>query len=446
MERSTSPSGAATLAAAPDATTRPTLLRVIGRWTLTAIVINSVIGSGIFGLPSTIAGLVGAWSPLAMMLAGISLFTVILCFAEVGSRFDTSGGPYLYAREAFGPAVGFHMGWLHVWTRLFSGAALLNVLVAYIAVLLPWLGTPVGRAVVMIVGMLIVTVVNVIGVRQGAWTVNFFTVAKLLPLGVLLVVGLANLRGDVLATQVVTHMEWTSAVLLLVFAYGGFESAAIAAGETRDPKRDTPFAITVAMLLVTVIYTLVQLAVIGVVPNAAGERAPVAAALGNVLGTAGSTLGAVAVVLSVYGWLSGFALATPRILHAMAERGELPAMFARVHPTFRTPHVSILVNSALLLVLAVGSSFAHAATVSVITRLVFFAVTCAALMIFRRRAGPAPFTIPGGPVIPVLGIAFCIYLLSTRTLAQAWLLPILVLAAAVVWRANRRRQRSMAAA
>ena len=416
---------------------RPALLRVIGRWSLTALVLNSIVGSGIFGLPSTVAGLVGPWSPVAVLIAGVAISTVALCFAEVGSRFDRSGGPYLYTREAFGPALGFHVGWLHIWTRIFSGAALLNVLVAYLAVLFPSLGSSVGRALVIILGMLLVTVINIVGVRQASWTVNAFTVAKLLPLLLLLLLGLPNLRHDVMVTQFVPRAEWTDAVLLLVFAYGGFESTALAAGEARDPRRDTPFAIVVAMTFVTLLYASVQLAVIGVVPFAAKETAPISTALRLLLGTGGATVGAVAVVVSVYGWLSGFALATPRIAHAMGERGELPEMFARVHERYRTPHVAIIVNSSAVLLLALFSGFVQAATTSVVTRLGLFALTCVALIIFRKRSGRAPFSVPGGPVLAVVGIGFCAYLLGTRTLAEAWLLPVLVVIAAVIWHFRR---------
>ena len=139
---------------------RPTLIRAIGRWALTAAVINSVIGSGVFGLPSTLAGFAGAWSPVTVLVAGVGIFIIVLCFAEVGSRFDEPGGPYLYTREAFGPAFGFQIGWLHIWTRLLSGAAVLNVLSGYLAPLVPWAGTATGRASVMIFAVTLVTVIK----------------------------------------------------------------------------------------------------------------------------------------------------------------------------------------------------------------------------------------------------------------------------------------------
>ena len=154
----------------------------MGRWSLTAAIVNGVIGSGIFGVPSAVAALTGAWSPLAVLIAGACVFLVILCFAEVGSRFDEAGGPYLYAREAFGPIVGFQVGWLLLVSRLLACAAALNILIVYLGVLAPPVATPTGRALTMSGAMAVATAINVTGVRMAAWTTNVFTIAKLLPL------------------------------------------------------------------------------------------------------------------------------------------------------------------------------------------------------------------------------------------------------------------------
>lgn len=422
----------------PASESRPSLVRAIGRWALTATVINSVIGSGIFGLPATLTGLAGVLSPLAVLAAGTSIFVIVLCFAEVGSRFDQAGGPYLYAREAFGHAVGFQVGWLHILTRLLSGAAVLNVLVAYLSALLPWVATPTGRAVAMIVGVALVTALNVVGVRQAAWTVNVFTVAKLLPLLALIVLGGIHFSPEVFASQAVAEPNWTEALLLLVFAYGGFESGIVAGSESRDPRRDTAFALIVAMLGVTAIYCLVQLAVVGVLPNAAASTAPVASAFREILGPVGATVGSLAVVISVYGWLSGFALMTPRILFSMAERSELPAVLARVHSRYRTPYVAIVINSSLALALGLAGSFAQMATFSAMSRLAIYLSTCAALIVLRYRLGePTGFRVPGGRVVAAIGIAFCLWLITTRSLAQAWFLPVVIAVGAVVWAAMK---------
>lgn len=416
-------------------------MRAIGRWALTAVVVNCVIGSGIFGLPAPLAALSGTWSPVAVLIAGAGVFVIVICFAEVGSRFDAAGGPYLYTRAAFGPAVGFQIGWLHVWTRILAAAAVLNVFVSYFAALAPWASTTYGRGITMSVGMAIVTLVNVSGVRQAAWMVNVFTLAKLLPLAAVVLIGLTRFEAGALAAGATADPQWTEAILLLVFAYGGFESAVVAGSESRDPKRDTAFALLVGMTIITVIYALVQLAVVAVLPDAAANPAPVSATLGAVLGPAGQTLGSVAVIVSVYGWLAGFGLMTPRILFAMGERNELPAVFARVHPRARVPHVAIIVNSAVALALGLVSSFGQLAAFSAIARLGILATTCASLMVLRRKWGePEGFRAPAGPVLAVSGIAFSAWLLSTRSLAQAWFLPVVVLAGAIAWMWGRRRR------
>ena len=156
---------------------RPQLLREIGRWSLVAVVINSVIGSGVFGLPGTVAGLAGTWSPAAVLLAGACIFVIVLAFAEVGSRFDVAGGPFVYTTRAFGTTLGFQIGWLHLWTRFLSGAAVLNVLVNYMGAIFPGVAGGAGRVALMTGTVLLVTVINVVGVRQASWTVNVFTVA-----------------------------------------------------------------------------------------------------------------------------------------------------------------------------------------------------------------------------------------------------------------------------
>jgi amino acid transporter len=425
--------------AAPTSSTQ--LLRVMGRRDLVSAVVNTVIGSGVFGLPSAVAALTGARSPAAVLLAGLGVFTIVLCVAELASRFDTTGGPYLYARTAFGVTVGFHVGWLLVCTRVLSGAAVLNVLTAYLATLVPWVGTPAGRACAMTATVAIITAINVRGVRQAAWTVNLFTVAKLLPLALLIVLGGAQLRGDVFATQRVAAPDWAGAVLLMVFAYGGFEMAVVTAGETKRPTEDTPFAVVAGMAVVTAVYCLTQLAVVGVLPHAAASKAPVADALGVLLGAGGAVLGGVAAVVSACGWLIGTALLLPRVIFSMAKRGELPALLGRVHPSFRTPHVAIVGSSLVALGLGLAGTFTQAATLSAIGRLVVLVVVCAAVARLRgQRELPARFILPAGITFAVLGIVFSMWLLSTRSLAQGWSVGVIVAAGEAVRLAARRRR------
>ena len=426
----------------------PRLVRAIGRWDLTANVVNGVIGAGIFGIPSGVAERLGPWSPLAFVFAALGIFLVVLCFAEVGSRYDESGGPYLYTREAFGAHVGFQVGWLHVWTRLLSAAAILDVFVRYLGQVAPWAATATGRAGVMTVVFGFVTVLNVWGVRQTVWAVNALTIAKLLPLVALILLGLPQIRGEVLASQVVEAPRWADALLFVIFAYGGFESGIVAAAETRDPRRDHGFALVASIVTVTVVYCLIQLVVVGVLPHAKDTTTPVAGALAVLLGPAGALLGSVAAMVSGYGWLNSFALSVPRISFAMAERHELPASLSRIHSRFRTPHVAIVVTSVAGLALALLGTFEHTANLSVVTRLAIYVLVCAALPVLRKRAGRAPgFRLRGGPFVAGTGILFCLGLLVTRSHEQmGWLFAIMAAGLLVRWVAGRAATRVTLAA
>jgi amino acid transporter len=297
----------------------------------------------------------------------------------------------------------------------------------------------------MIFAMTLVTVTNVIGVRQASWTVNAFTVAKLLPLVLVIILGMMQFDQSVLETQTVAEPKWTEAVLILIFGYGGFESGIVAGSESRNPKRDTAFALITAMLAITVIYCFIQLAVVGVLPNAAASKAPIAETLSVLLGPVGLTLGSIAVIISVYGWLTGFSLMSPRILYSMADRNELPRIFATVHPRFRTPHIAIIVNSAIALSLGLISNFGQLATFGAIARLGVYIACCASLIALRRKRGqPDTFRAPGGPVLAVIGMAFGLWLLSTRRLDQAWFVPVIVALGALLWLAMRSRRQSAA--
>jgi basic amino acid/polyamine antiporter, APA family len=400
----------------------PHLVRAIGRYDLTAAVVNGVIGSAIFTMPSSQAALTGAWSPLAALAAGLGALTIVLCFAEVSSRFREAGGPYLYARAAFGPAVGFQAGWLTFWIRVTALAANLNVFVEYAAVLVPALGESWGRAITMAVVVVVVTAINLVGVKQAAWTVNLFTLAKVAPLLALAIIGLPAVRASVLATQTVAEPHWTRAILLLMFAYGGFEAPLLAAGEARDPRRDSAFALVAALLVVAGVYLLVQLVVVGVVPHVAGTKAPIAAAFAVLLGPVGTTVAAAAAMASIYGYATGNTLQSPRVLFSMAEAGELPSVLARIHPRSNTPHVAILAYSTATLALAWTGTFESTATLSAIVRLITYGITCAALLILRRKKPQeAPgFRLAGAQVIAPVAVIFCLWLLLSRSFAQAW--------------------------
>jgi amino acid transporter len=232
----------------------------------------------------------------------------------------------------------------------------------------------------------------------------------------------------VTATQAVAAPDWTTAVLLLVFAYGGFEGTTAAAGEARNPKRDSAIALVAATVIVTVVYALLQAVIVGVLPQAAATSTPIAAALSVLFGPAGATLASAGAVVSVYGWWVGFTLMMPRVVYAMADRGELPARLAFVHPAYRTPAPAIVVVAVIAWLMAVFSTFAQAATLAAIPRLGIFMVVCAALVALRRKpdAPAAAFIVRGGPAFAAAGIAFSAWMLTTRSFDQVWLLLVVI--------------------
>jgi basic amino acid/polyamine antiporter, APA family len=273
--------------------------------------------------------------------------------------------------------------------------------------------------------------------------VDIFTAAKLAPLALLVALGLPRLRPDVLATQTVPEPDWTRAILLLVFAYGGFEAPLIPAAEARDPRRDSAFALLVALGIIASVYLLVQLVILGVLPRVALARAPLAATYAVLLGPLGVTLAASAAMVSISGYATGTTLQSPRVLFSMAERGELPGILARVHPRFRTPHVAIFVYSALVLGLAVSGTFETIATASAFVRLVTYGLTCAALPVLRRRRPEEKpgFRLAGAVPIAALGSFSCAWLL-TRSVPQARTLLVLLLVGAGLWVVARRGRRA----
>ena len=392
------------------------LVRGIRRWDLFALMVNGTIGAGIFGLPSKVYALVGPWSLLAFVACGAIVALVLLCFAEVGSRFERTGGPYLYARAAFGSLIGFEVGWLLWLVRLTSFAALCNLLVSYLHVLWPAADAPSWRIVVIVAVTTTLASINLAGVRNAALAGNVFTIGKLVPLVVLIAVGLGALAPNRLALGAPPEPgSFAKAMLLLVFAFTGFELAIIPGGEVRDPRRNMPWALLSGLGLVAVVYILIQVVCVGTLPALAGSERPLTDAAARALGPAGGTLLAVGALVSITGSLSATMLAAPRLPFAMAEWGELPRVLAATHPRFHTPWMAILLSSALMLWLALSSSFLGALTISTVIRLLTYVATCIALLVLRRRrrVPEAAFRAPAGGVIAILAVLACTWLLTS---------------------------------
>lgn len=396
----------------------PSLVRAISRWEIVGLSINDVIGSGVYLLPAAAAALLGPASSWAVILAGFAVGLLVLCFAEASSYFDEPGGGYLYTREAFGSFIGFEVGWMTWLARIASIASLANGLTLAAAYLWPAAPTGGARALIITGTIVVLTWINVIGVKEGARTAVALVIAKTLPLLLFIVVGLAFVDWSRVASiDVPAGADLGEAALLLLFAYAGFENTPAAAGEFRDPQRDVPIALLTAMAFITLVYTLVQVVSVGTLPGLATAEAPLAEAARGFIGPWAALVMTVGAVISIFGNISNTILMGPRYLFALATDGFGPRFLARVHPRYRTPAAAIITQSALSLLLALSGSFVQLAMLSVIARLATYIGTAAAVPVLRRRFAERPegYRLPGGPLIPILAILLSLAFLASAT-------------------------------
>jgi basic amino acid/polyamine antiporter, APA family len=424
------------------------MVRAIGRGSLIALIVNFTIGAGIFGLPSAAAGLLGGQSPVAYLVAAAGIGVIAACVAEVASRFRQAGGPYLYARAAFGRFLGLQTGWLLCLSRVSSAAAVANVFIDYLSGFLPRakeLGIRVAILSALISGL---AVINVRGVKMGTRVSNYFTVAKLVPLLVLIVVGLfvIHFRGSPVVPTPESHPAgvWLSGILLVIYAFTGFESALIPAGEVKNPGRDIPVALMAALPVVATVYCLVQVVVVHTLANSAESSRPVSAAAYVLAGNHLAKFVAVGALLSTFGSIAANMIANPRVLFAMAEQGDFPECFATIHRRYHTPYVSIIVFALCFWGLATLGTFRWNATLSAISRLFAYIITCAALPVLRKKQpGQERFHLRGGMAFAVLGIAFALALASHMTWFELIALAVTTGFTLLNWLAVRRNPSPM---
>jgi basic amino acid/polyamine antiporter, APA family len=412
----------------------PAPVRAIGWFSLTAIAVNGMVGAGILILPANVALLLGGNSPLAYLLAGGAVILVALCFAEAGSLFEGSGGPYLYAREAFGRFAGFQIGVLLTLSRVAGAAALSNAFSAYAGYLWPALGVGWGRGFAITLVFVVLTLVNYLGIRPGVWSINLLTVGKLLPLLVFCAVGLFHLGARPPAAPLAA-VSLQQAALLLIYAFGGFEFASIPSEEVIEPRRTLPVVILASVGSVVVLYLVIQFVAMRTLPGLAASPAPLAQAARSFLGPAGGVLLAVGAVLSTTGTNSASILIGSRMLYALGRSGDLPAALARLHPLYRTPAVSTLLFAAVAWMAALLGNFGELAALGALSRVLYYTATCAAVPVLRRKKVGAmrSFTLPGGWIVPALALGVCGWLLAGSTLRQALITGAAMLAGTVLY-------------
>ena len=400
------------------------LRRALGRWDLTAIGVNQVIGSAIFLLPSDVARLIGPWGPVAFLAVGVLSLLIALCFAETSSRFDRTGGPILPARVAFGRFVGFEVGWMMWFGRVTSHASVANGLALAIGFYWPALTLDPWRSIVITALTIVLTWISVRGIRQSSLVVNLLTVGKLLPLAMFIVIGIWFIDpARLTALPPVDRQQVGTALLLLIFAYGGYEVTGVLAGEAANPRRDVPFAFVMTLVVVMTVMTLTAIVATGVLPDLAATRTPLADGAAVFLGASGALLVSVGSAISMAGNNMGQILNGSRTIFALAENRDLPRWFAYVHPAYQTPSNAILFSAGVALALALTGSFVTLAAISAVARLVIYLAVCIATLVLRRRQPgggmtEAGFTMPLGPVIPVLASVVALAILAGATRQQ----------------------------
>jgi basic amino acid/polyamine antiporter, APA family len=415
-----SPVGASKPEAGQAAPPSRNLVRAIGRWSLAALALNSIIGSGIFGLPATVAGLLGPKSILAVLIAGVAMGVIMACFAEVASQFSDAGGPYLYARAAFGRLSGILVAWMLYLSQTAAPAANANLFVIYLAEFWPTAKERWPRVMVLTILVWVLALINLRGARQGTAVSNLFTVGKILPLLMVIFAGaaLAIFHPVPWSLSPVPSHAWMKALVLLVFAYGGFESAVVPLGEAKNPARDASFALFVALTACITIYALVQWVVVAVLgPGSTSDR-PLAEVARITMGNRGAQLVAIGAMISVYGYLSAKLLGMPRVTFALATSGDLPRTFAAVGSKFHTPWFSILFFSVAVWGLALAGTFTWNVTLSVVARLFYYGVVSAALISLRRkRTTVGGLRLPFGAFWSILGAGIALALFAASQIS-----------------------------
>jgi amino acid transporter len=417
------------------------LNRGIRRWDLVLLTINSIIGAGIFGLPSKVFQLTGPYSILSFIACAAIVLVFIFCFAEVSSRFHQTGGPYAYTKEAFGEFPGFLMGWLLMLSRIFIYATLVNLQVTYLGFFSEALTTPFARIVLITSVTAFLTWVNHIGIRNMAMLNNVLTVAKLLPLAVFIGAGLFFLEAKNF-TPVTTPSvkEFSQSILLLVFAFGGFESVLVNTGEIDNPRRTLPFALLAATAVVAVFYILIQVVSIGTLPGLANADKPLAEAAEGFMGRAGANMISLGAFISILATLNVLLLSGSRLPYALSLEKQLPASFSFVHQRYKTPTLSLLVISLATLAVSIGWTFLSALTISVIIRVSVYMMVCFALLKLRAaRPGQTDFyRVKAGRLLAITGICLSVWLLSTAQFVEVRNAVIFLAAGILVYFLQRR--------
>jgi len=405
--------------------TQVRLRRDIGIFGASFLALNAMIGAGIFALPGHVAVNAGMLSPWLFLVIGALFISIVLTFAELSSYYDQTGGPVLYASDAFGSFAGFSTGWAIYLSRMTAFAANANVMATYLASLNDVFASDIARGTVITVVTVGLTWANVMGVRDGVRTMAVFTFLKVTPLVLMVLLGLQHVTGAALVPGGPVFFDGIGdTTLLLIYAYVGFETLGITAGETSQPRRTLPKAYVGSMLGTSLLYFLVVLVFVSIIPADNYDDATLVDVGRSIAGPLGAIVITMAAVFSIGGNLSGSILGAPRITFSMAQKRMLPTWFGHVHAKFATPDRSILFMGSMALLLALTGSFVKLALASSVVRLLGYIICIASLPSIRRNAGAAArqraFRLKGGYTIPIIALGVCFWLLL-QSKSDSWI-------------------------
>lgn len=399
------------------------LVRDIRVWGASFISLNSMIGAGIFALPAAVAVAAGAFSPWLFLLVGVLFISIVLVFAELGSYFDGSGGPAEYTSESFGPFAGFMTGWLLFVSRIVAAAANINVMATYLGKLVPWFASGYGRILFITIFVLGLTWLNVLGVKKGVQTLGVFTLLKVTPLVLMILLGLPYIGMEqVFSVDLPAIDDMDSVALLIIYAYIGFEAASFTAGETRNARKTVPMAMIRTILATALLYFMIMLVFVSVLPDANSQSTLVD--VGHVLaGPVGATVIALAAVFSIGGNMASNIMTVPRISFALSEQKLLPRWFSNIHARYLTPDYGLWFMGGLVLAFALSGTFVWLAAASSLARLMAYGLCAASIPVLRKRfAGKAleGYKMPLGPLIPLFAIAMCLWM-AWQASEKSWI-------------------------
>ncbi len=426
------------------------LVRDIGFMGLAVIVVNSMIGAGIFALPAAVSARAGVLSPWLFLAVGLLIITVVLTFAELSSYFKSSGGPVLFTTTAFGPLAGFTTGWVLFVSRMAAFAANTTVMAVYLGAIWPWFSDGVGRTLLIVVVSVTLTYANLVGVKEGVRTMAVITIFKLTPILLLIVLGLQHVSSDTLFPATMpTIDDLGGTTLLLIYAFVGFESVTIVSGESKNPKRTMPRALVMTVIATGTLYFLIVLAYISVLPDAGASGATLIDVGRELMGPTGAVLITLAAFFSIGGNLSSIMLAVPRLTFALAQDRLLPKWFGQIHEKYSTPGNSIMFLGGLGLIFALTGSFAYLAAASSLMRLIAYVLCISALPAIRRKATAEEkadaYRLKGGYTIPGFALVLCLWIGAQSSLLSWQVTGGLVAAGLVLYAVSAQRRAQLAA-